>query len=64
MPAIGKEVKKDIKKVQKTIEKRGEELHGEMEEKLGELEAYIKKEPLKAVTAAFLLGVFIGKVMK
>lgn len=46
-------VKKELPKAQKKVDKS-----------VGELENYIRDEPLQAVTAAFILGVFVGKVMK
>jgi ElaB/YqjD/DUF883 family membrane-anchored ribosome-binding protein len=46
-------VKKELPKAQKKVDQR-----------VGELEEYIRDEPLQAVTAAFILGVFVGKVMK
>ena len=46
-------VKKELPKAQKKMDKGMEEL-----------EAYIRKEPLQAVTAAFIIGIFVGKVMK
>lgn len=63
--------KKKPKKA-KGIEKQAEEfIHAELpkaqhkaEEKLEDLEKYIKKEPLKSVTAAFMLGIFIGRMMR
>jgi ElaB/YqjD/DUF883 family membrane-anchored ribosome-binding protein len=46
-------VKKELPKAQKKVDKS-----------MGELENYIREEPLQAVTAAFIIGVFVGKVMK
>jgi ElaB/YqjD/DUF883 family membrane-anchored ribosome-binding protein len=46
-------VKKELPKAQKKVDKG-----------VGDLEEYIREEPLQAVTAAFILGVFVGKVMK
>lgn len=46
-------VRKELPKAQKRVDKS-----------MGDLEDYIKREPLQAVTAAFILGVFVGKVMK
>lgn len=59
-------------KKKKDLEKQAEEfLNRELpkaqhtaEEKLDDLEKYIKKEPLKSVTAAFMLGIFVGRLMR
>jgi ElaB/YqjD/DUF883 family membrane-anchored ribosome-binding protein len=60
------------KKKTKNIEKQAEEFvkkelpkaQKKMDRGMEELEAYIQREPLQAVTAAFIIGVFVGKVMK
>ncbi|MGV8084820.1 MAG: hypothetical protein ACP5N9_01050 [Candidatus Bilamarchaeum sp.] len=46
-------VEKEIPKVKDTVD-----------EKIKDVEAYIKKEPLKSVTASFMLGLLIGRMMK
>ena len=61
---VAKEVMTAEKKAEKEVKKAGTKMAKEMDVKLQELEEYIKEEPLKSVTAAFLLGIFVGKVMK
>ena len=59
------ELKEEVgKKVERILEKDIPKAHEKVDEKVQELEGYIRKEPLKSVSAAFLLGLFIGRMMK
>ncbi len=54
---LGKDLEKAVSKEIPKVEKK-------VEEGFSELEEYIRGEPLKSVTAAFLIGLFMGKMMK
>lgn len=56
--------KEPVKEIRTEVQETGRKVKKEVDVKVHELEEYIREEPLKSVTAAFLLGLFIGKVMK